>query len=350
LEASTSERSPLPRTENGRAVVQARQHSKEESLISTPAVNTPIIPLSSTLVTTICHPNCPVKTDELRQSPKRLKQQEPHPRVVESSLSDEAVLDAIKDVSDCKTPCSSRKVSDSRSGQGSSSLRSLHSGVSADNSEASRDSGVRAFIAGSGRAVRKFAQRLLNYVGSSPDPSRAGRSDRRGLSSSSSSGCMPSDDDASVPEGLSNPSLHALSLRHSGRSVESARRIASPKKVRPQPNVGATISEMPCVPDNSEPTGDSALGKRGRDPEGGAVFKDLGIGGWETVAPNSAPPQGMLSNGVRGSRDLTDAEYDRGKPKKVKRARPGTGGARVGGGLVNPFQAAAERRKIQGIR
>jgi hypothetical protein len=249
-----------------------------------------------------------------------------------------------------------RRESDVLSGRGSISLRSLQSGISAGDSEEGRDNAVRAFITGSGRAVRKFAQRLLNYVGSSPENSRAGQSDSRGMSSSSSSGALPSDHNGSASQGMS---VHSSRLAR--RPADAPRTSSSPPKNHPRQGGGPVAVNAEHLRSHVQ-DGEPEQGHRGGEGQGGVVFNDLGVGGWETTMPEPmsgvAPKLGAVRDGTRAmraipkrgrARDLADAEYDHGKPKKVKRARPGQGITRVSTGGINPFQAAAERRRHHGV-
>lgn len=228
-----------------------------------------------------------------------------------------------------------------------SSIRSTPSGASLCNeSVSSRDKSVRAFIAGSGRAVRKFAQRIFNYVGSSPEPKTV--SDERASPTSTALDSVVH----GVMDGAADSANDANFTRFSLETDSARASTAHDDRTNSNVNV-ATRGQPKSGPSTliaSRQTVKQTLAKKNVSKKGSFPFSDQGVGSWESVAQSPGAddvrrrPNRILPKRAR-ARDALDAEYDRGKPKKVKRSRNSSGTLRDNVAKVNPFQTAADRRK-----
>jgi ubiquitin C-terminal hydrolase len=183
---------------------------------------------------------------------------------------------------------------------------------------------VRAFIAGGSRAVRKLAQRIRRTVAN----------------------------DARAQEGMC--------VRGNGLGLR-------PDVVFDSENDNGNNNNYVFMSPNEDAAANRQRGMRitadtfGTEMgTGGVAFCDQGIGGWNEsdTGASSKPTLKPLANKVgvqtrpllqkrARARDLGDADYDRGKAKKIKRIRSEPrAGMRLeghGAGILNPFQSASER-------
>lgn len=221
-----------------------------------------------------------------------------------------------------------------------SSVRSTPSGASTLNSDSSRDKSVRAFIAGSGRAVRKFAQRLFNYVGTTPE-SRNGSDGRSSPVVAGFSTIVENSTSGNADE----------TLRGTRRRENESEQTPTERKALFSKSSTGTTSRPKSPSSEASGSSGSKLKSRGSPAsKSSRLFHDQGVDAWDT-ASNAHSSEGigkistrMLPKRAR-ARDALDADYDRGKPKKIKRSRTGSGGLRENVFKINPFQAAADRRK-----
>lgn len=145
---------------------------------------------------------------------------------------------------------------------------------------------VDAFISGGSKFVKKLARRILNYVGTASEDK---------------------DMMASEPNG---PFLHFERMRTN-----------------------------PLVTPNVSPEG-----RTEEQTASGIVFRDRGVAGWvEGEAPkwDELPMRSKLMQKRARAQDAADADYDRGRPKKVRQSPGNIGAARGKVGGENPFTASA---------